>query len=99
MNVTTNVNSSPIQFYIPNHLKNQFDEIISFRRLSRSYVLNDFIESWVTTQFQKIKDKEEISDLLENVKQRSEKKNTKTDVEESTNKWSVKSQNTWEDSY
>ena len=99
MNVTTNVNSSPITLYLPDYLKNGVDEIVRFKRISRTSLINGLLSNWIKDEIKNLKEVEEFSDLIENVRLKSQTKKSKTDVEESTNKWSVKSRNTWEDSY
>ena len=96
MNVHTNMNSSSITFYCPNHLKNSFDELVRFKRISRTSIINYLMENWMRNEYQKLKDDEQISDLIENVKQKT--KIQKDDPK--PNQWSVKSkQLSWEESY
>ena len=96
MNVHTNMNSSSITFYCPNHLKNSFDELVRFKRISRTSIINYLMENWMRTEYQKLKDDEKITDLIENVKQKNE---VKSEIQKPT-QWSVKSNTShWEESY
>ena len=98
MNVTTNVNSSPITLYLPDYLKKSVDEMVRYKRISRTSLINNLLSTWMKDEIQNLREVDGFSDLLENVRLKSQKKKTKQ-VEESTNKWSVKPRNTWEDSY
>tara|TARA_E500000331_G_scaffold74267_1_gene69316 strand:- start:3438 stop:3602 length:165 start_codon:yes stop_codon:yes gene_type:complete len=54
------------------------------------------MENWMRTEYQKLKDDEKITDLIENVKQKNE---VKSEVQKPT-QWSVKSNTShWEESY
>ena len=99
MNVHTNMNSSSITFYCPNHLKNSFDELVRFKRISRTSIINYLMENWMRTEYQKLKDDEQISDLIENVKSKNIIQKNQITNDRPT-QWSVKSkQPQWEDTY
>ena len=57
-----------INFNIPNHLKNNFDQLVSFKRVSRTSVLNTMIEEFCRREFKLIKEDGKLNDLITNIK-------------------------------
>jgi hypothetical protein len=57
-----------INFNIPNHLKNNFDQLVSFKRVSRTSVLNSMIEEFCRREFKLIKEDRKLNDLITNIK-------------------------------
>ncbi len=57
-----------INFNIPNHLKNNFDQLVSFKRVSRTSVLNSMIEDFCRREFKLIKEDGKLNDLITNIK-------------------------------
>lgn len=53
-----------INFNIPNYLKNDFDNIIKFKRTSRTSVLNFMIENFCSEELIKIKERGLLEQLL-----------------------------------
>ena len=74
MNVVTNPNSTPINFYCPNHLKTNFDELVKFKRVSRTSIINSLIEKWMRDEFQQMKEDGEMNRLIREIKLRNHKK-------------------------
>ncbi len=57
-----------INFNIPNHLKKNFDQLVSFKRVSRTSVLNSMIEEFCRREFKLIKEDGKLNDLITNIK-------------------------------
>ena len=57
-----------INFNIPNHLKRNFDQIVNFKRVSRTSVLNSMIEEFCRREFKLIKEDGKLNDLITNIK-------------------------------
>jgi metal-responsive CopG/Arc/MetJ family transcriptional regulator len=57
-----------INFNIPNHLKNNFDQLVNFKRVSRTSVLNSMIEEFCRREFKLIKEDGKLNDLITNIK-------------------------------
>lgn len=76
-----------INFNIPNHLKRDFDQLVNFKRVSRTSVLNSMIEDFCRREFKLIKEDGKLNDLITNIKIK--------------NQPHIKHQNPlrWEDSY
>jgi len=73
MNVMTNPNSTSINFYCPNHLKTNFDELVKFKRVSRTSIINSLIERWMRDEFQQMKEDDELNRLIREIKLRNHK--------------------------
>jgi hypothetical protein len=76
-----------INFNIPNHLKRNFDQLVNFKRVSRTSVLNSMIEEFCRREFKLIKEDDKLNDLITNIK----KKNLPKINQQKTS--------SWEDSY
>ena len=57
-----------INFNIPNHLKKNFDQLVNFKRVSRTSVLNSMIEDFCRREFKLIKEDGKLNDLITNIK-------------------------------
>ena len=68
-----NTNSSSITFYCPNHLKNSFDDLVKFKRISRTSIINTLMENWLRSEHQQLKEDNKLQSLLNEVKLRSHK--------------------------
>ena len=73
MNVITNPNSTSINFYCPNYLKTNFDELVKFKRVSRTSIINSLIEKWMRDEFQQMKEDGEMNSLIREIKLRNHK--------------------------
>ncbi len=76
-----------INFNIPNHLKRNFDQLVNFKRVSRTSVLNSMIEEFCRREFKLIKEDGKLNYLITNIK----KKNLPKINQQKTS--------SWEDSY
>ena len=77
MNITANVSSSPIALYLPDYLKNGVDEDCPSQRISRASLIIGLLSNWIKDEIQNLKEVEEFSDLIENVRLKSQTKNQK----------------------
>jgi len=68
-----NTNSSSITFYCPNHLKTSFDDLVKFKRISRTSIINTLMEQWLRSEHQQLKEDDKLQSLLNDVKLRSHK--------------------------
>ena len=57
-----------INFNIPNHLKKNFDQLVNFKRVSRTSVLNSMIEEFCRRELKLIKEDGKLNDLITNIK-------------------------------
>lgn len=60
-----------INFNIPNHLKRNFDQLVNFKRVSRTSVLNSMIEEFCRREFKLIKEDGKLNDLITNIKKKN----------------------------
>ncbi len=56
-----------INFNIPNHLKKNFDQLVNFKRVSRTSVLNSMIEEFCRREFKLIKEDGKLNYLITNI--------------------------------
>lgn len=56
-----------INFNIPNHLKKNFDQLVNFKRVSRTSVLNSMIEEFCRREFKLIKEDGKLNELITNI--------------------------------
>ena len=91
MNTLTNPNSSSITFYCPNYLKNTFDELVKFKRLSRTSIINYLMEEYVRKEHKSLKEDNQLSKLINDVKLRNHKNKypSKVDISTKPTQWSV----------
>ena len=91
MNTVNNPNSSSITFYCPNYLKNTFDELVKFKRLSRTSIINYLMEEYVRKEHKSLKEDNQLSKLINDVKLRNHKNKYSPKVNEPTKptQWSV----------
>jgi hypothetical protein len=62
------MNTKLINFHIPLRLSNDLDSINQYRCVSRTSVLNVFLEDYVRSETKKIKEDGLLNDLLQSVK-------------------------------
>ena len=53
-----------INFNMPNHLKNNLDMLVKFKRVSRTSILNKIIEEFCRTELKLIKEDRQINELI-----------------------------------
>jgi len=58
---------------MPNYLKNNFDELVRFKQVSRTSILNHMIETFCRTEYALLQDDNRINELIMNVKKRNSK--------------------------
>ena len=69
---------------MPNYLKNNFDELVRFKQVSRTSILNNMIEHFCRTEYALLQDDNRINELIMNVKKRNPKTTTLTPEQVST---------------
>ena len=75
-----------INFNIPNHLKKNFDQLVNFKRVSRTSILNSMIEDFCRSEFKLIREDGRLNDLIVDIEKKNPPKVDQT-------------QSRWEDSY
>lgn len=73
MNTTTNPNHSSITFYCPNHLKTSFDELVKFKRISRTSIINNLMENYIRTEYKLMEEDNKIVSFINDLKVRTHK--------------------------
>lgn len=63
-----------INFNIPNHLKKNFDQLVNFKRVSRTSILNSMIEEFCRREFKLIKEDGRLNDLISDIEQKNPRK-------------------------
>lgn len=59
-----------INFNIPLHLKTHFDQLVDFKRVSRTSVLNNLIENYCRNEIDHLETDGRINDLITTIKTR-----------------------------
>jgi len=92
--MNTSPNHSSITFYCPNNLKDQFDELVKFKRVSRTSIINQLMENWMRSEFRLMEEDNKISLFINDLKLRTHKnKVPKIKVNERPTQWSVQQKN------
>ena len=76
-----------INFNIPNHLKKNFDQLVNFKRVSRTSILNSMIEEFCRREFKLIEEDGRLNDLITDIEQKNPPKSNHSNSSH------------WEDSY
>ena len=71
----TNPQHSSITFYCSNNLKTSFDELVKFKRMSRTSVINNLMENFVRTEIKLMKEDHNMVSFIKDLKVRSHKNN------------------------
>ena len=69
--MNTQSQHSSITFYSPNQLKSSLDELVKFKRISRTSIINNLIEHYVRSEFQMMKEDKKILSFIADLKLRS----------------------------
>lgn len=100
--MNTNPNHSSITFYCPIHLKTSFDELVKFKRISRTSIINYLMEQYVRSEHKLMEEDTKMVTFINDIKLRSHKnnppkinKNIPIKNERST-KWSVEEDDYYE---
>ena len=89
--MNTNPHHSSITFYCPIHLKNSFDELVKFKRISRTSIINTLMEQYVRSEFKLMEEDTKMVSFINDIKIRSHKNNPpklKKETDRPT-KWTV----------
>jgi hypothetical protein len=65
------MNTKLVNFHIPLRLSNDLDSINQYRRVSRTSVLNTFLENYVRSETKKIKEDGVLNELLQSVRSKN----------------------------
>ena len=68
---TQTKNHKLINFNVPNYLITNFDELVKFKRITRTSMLIRLIESYMRSEVTKMKDDDKINHLIQDVKLRN----------------------------
>lgn len=60
-----------VNFNIPNHLKHNFDELVKYKRTSRTSVINGLIEMYCRQEYKRLEDDDKINRLILDMKVRN----------------------------
>ena len=100
---------SPIYIKVPSYLKNNFDKIIKFKRLSKTHILNQMIQNFIIEEQNNIKNDNKLDELLSSVKSHTVEKTLKQkqkleqQKQQQQRSWvdnlTEKSPYSWEESY
>lgn len=60
-----------VNFNVPNHLINSFDEMVKFKRLSRTSTLISLMEGWLRNEVRKMDEDDKFNDLVMDLKTRN----------------------------
>lgn len=60
-----------VNFNVPNHLINSFDEMVKFKRLSRTSTLISLMEGWLRNEVRKMDEDDKFNDLVMDIKTRN----------------------------
>ena len=82
MEVTQSINGDYklINFNVPKYLIKNFDNMVKFKRVTRTSLLIGMMESYLRHEYRKIKEDDELNNLIVDI----EKRNVKTVKEEVT---------------
>jgi len=65
-------NHTLINFNIPNYLKKNFDNLVKFKRVSRTSILNQLIDRYVRFELEQIEKDDRINSLMSDVEKRNQ---------------------------
>lgn len=60
-----------INFNMPNYLKTNFDNLVKFKQISRTSILNTMIEEYCRREFKLIKDDGLLNSLIKDINERN----------------------------
>ena len=102
----TSVNSSTnhklINFNIPIHLIQNFDNLVKFKRVSRTSMMVHLIETYCRSEFKRLKEDNQLNQLVVELTQRNKRDLKKQIKEEVRDEWEppmipLSSDEDWED--
>ena len=86
MNQTTSVNSfndcKLVNFNVPNYLISQFDDLVKFKRKSRTSILLTLMETYLRDERTQIQKDNELTKTFKSIKEKYENPKTKKLVKE-----------------
>ena len=88
INYDVNSEFKLINFNVPKYLIKNFDNMVKFKRVSRTSILIGMMESYLRNEYRRIKEDNQLNDLIVDI----EKRNTKPIIKQNTERpteWSV----------
>ena len=76
-----------VTFNVPNHLKNNFDELSKFKRVSKTSILNQLIEWYCRNERKELEGDDKLNHLIQDLKIRNHVKKTKVKKEPVIGTW------------
>ena len=87
----TSLNSSNnfklINFNVPNHLIQNFDNLVKFKRVSRTSMMVHLIETYCRSEFKRLKEDNQLNQLVDELTQRNKRDLKKQIKEEVREEW------------
>ena len=97
MSAATNLNANDyrlINFNVPNYLIKNFDNLVRFKRVSRTSILISMMESYLRSEYQKMKDDDDLNHLINDIEGRNRSKVVSVS-KEPVREWSVGRDNSY----
>lgn len=60
-----------VNFNVPNHFINSFDEMCKFKRISRTHILNRLMEVWLRNEVKQLEEDNKFNHLIRDMKLRN----------------------------
>ena len=76
-----------VTFNVPNHLKNNFDELSKFKRVSKTSILNQLIEWYCRNERKELEGDDKLNHLIQDLKIRNQVNKTKVKKESVIGTW------------
>mgnify|MGYP006092696279 CR=1 FL=1 len=92
------MNHTLINFNIPNHLKANFDQLVGFKRVSRTSILNTMIEEFCRNEIKLIESDGNLNELITSIERKNKIKKGQP-IPNTLSKRSSKVSSSWEESY
>ena len=92
MSTTTQWNSNEyklINFNVPKYLIKNFDNMVKFKRVSRTSLLIGMMESYLRTEYRRMKEDDDLNQLINNIEERNRYSKSKVVEEDRPQSWSV----------
>ena len=92
MSTTTQWNSNDyklINFNVPKYLIKNFDNMVKFKRVSRTSLLIGMMESYLRTEYRRMKEDDDLNQLINDIENRNRYTKTKVVEEDRSEGWSV----------
>ena len=78
-----------VNFRLPNYLITNFDNLVKFKRVSRTSLLIGMMESYLRTEYRRMKEDDDLNQLINNIEERNRYSKSKVVEEDRPQSWSV----------